>query len=128
LSSNNLKTQNMYNDFTDMPVWKAAMDIAVAVFKISIPLPRAEDYALKSQIRNSAESISADIAEGFGRFHSKDKINFYRYARGSAMETKSHLIYGNLVEYFDTNENDVLRAQIDTVVHDINKIIKTLQG
>lgn len=104
------------------------MDIAVAVFKISVPLPRAEDYALKSQIRKSAESISANIAEGFGRHHPKDKINFYRYARGSAMETKSHLIYGNLVEYFEIEQVDILRENIDSLVHDINKIIKTLDG
>lgn len=59
-----------------MPVWKIAMDIAVEVFRISVPLPYSEDYALKSQIRNPAESISANITEGFGRHHIKDKINF----------------------------------------------------
>ena len=50
-----------------MPVWTKAMDIAVEVFFISDSLPRKEDYALTSQIRRSAESISANISEGFGR-------------------------------------------------------------
>lgn len=41
----------MYNDFTEMPVWKDAMEFAEAVFTLTEPLPRKEDYGLTSQIR-----------------------------------------------------------------------------
>ena len=41
------------------------------------------------QISNSADSISANIAEGYGRFHAPDRKRFYYYARGSFEETKS---------------------------------------
>lgn len=83
----------MYTDFTQMPVWKHAMDIAVEVFEISESLPKKEDYALTSQIRRAAESISSNISEGFGRGGDKEKVMFYRFSRGSANETKNHLIY-----------------------------------
>jgi four helix bundle protein len=118
----------MYKDFTEMPVWCDAMEVAVAIFHLSVPLPKSEDYALKSQIRRSAESISANIAEAFGRFHKKDKINFYYYAKGSAYETKSHLIYGNQTAYFTDDKINNLNQKIDNIIHNLNKIIKTLNS
>ena len=118
----------MYTDFTQMPVWKKAMDIAVEVFHISDNLPKKEDYALASQIRRSAESISSNIAEGFGRAGNKDKTMFYKFARGSAFETKNHLIYGTLVKYFSDEKSEVIISNIETIIHELNKIIKTLGG
>lgn len=64
----------MIKGFKDMPVWKESMDIAVQIFEISNSFPKKEDYSLTSQIRRSATSISANIAEAFGRFHAKDKM------------------------------------------------------
>ena len=107
----------MYKDFTEMPVWSDAMEVAVAIFRLSVSLPKSEDYALKSQIRRSAESISANIAEAFGRFHKKDKINFYQYAKGSAFETKSHLIYGNKINYFNDEELQQLNQKIENIIY-----------
>jgi len=74
-----------------MPVWQKAMSIAEAVFRITDDLPRKEDYGFTSQIRRSALSISANIAEAYGRKHTSDKVNFYYIARGSLTETQSHL-------------------------------------
>jgi four helix bundle protein len=116
----------MINDFTEMPVWQKAMDVAEKCFNISENLPRKEDYALTSQLRRSAESISANIAEGFGRRTSKDKSRFYDIARGSAFETKSHLIYGVRVKYFQEIEYLEIKNIIDEVIHELNKITNHL--
>ncbi|MDP2992592.1 MAG: four helix bundle protein, partial [Deltaproteobacteria bacterium] len=89
-----------YNSFEEMPIWKKAMDLSVKIFGLTEDLPRKEDYGLTSQIRRSALSVPANIAEGFGRKHTKDKLNFYYNSRGSLAETKSHLIYGQSVGYF----------------------------
>lgn len=115
-----------YTDFNQMPVWIKSMDIAVEVFFISDDLPRKEDYALTSQIRTSAESISSNIAEGFGRSGNKDKCNFYKFSRGSAYETKNHLIYGTRVGYFEIQKSEAIISEIEAVIHELNKIIKTL--
>lgn len=112
----------MINDFTEMPVWQKAMDVAEKCFIISENLPRKEDYALTSQLRRSAESVSANIAEGFGRRTSKDKSRFYDISRGSAFETKSHLIYGVRVKYFEETEYLEIKNIIDEVIHELNKI------
>lgn len=70
------------------------MELAKKVFSLTEGLPRKEDYGLTSQLRRSALSIPGNLAEGFGRHHTKDKLNFYYASRGSLAETKSHLIYG----------------------------------
>lgn len=118
----------MYTDFTQMPVWKNSMDIAVQVYNVSESLPKKEDYALTSQIRRSAESISSNISEGFGRGGDKEKVMFYRFARGSANETKNHLIYGNLVKYFEDEKSAAIISKIEALVFELNKIIKTLEN
>ena len=87
-----------------MPVWQSAMNVAVEIFELTENLPRKEDYGFTSQIRRSALSISANIAEAFGREHTFDKINFYYFARGSLTETLSHLDYGQRVNYFSNDK------------------------
>ncbi len=74
-----------YKDFTEMPVWQKADEIVGAIYKLTECLPKREDYALCSQLRDAAVSICGNIAEGFGRGHKKDKINFYLFSRGSCL-------------------------------------------
>ena len=78
----------MFKDFTEMPVWQKAMEIAVECFFFSETLPREEDYGLTSQLRRSAESISANIAEAFGRRNNKDKSRVYDISRSEAFKQK----------------------------------------
>jgi len=55
-------------------------------------LPVEEKYNLESQIRRASVSITANIAEGYGRYHYQEGIQFYRISRGSLFELKDHLI------------------------------------
>lgn len=115
----------MYKDFQELPVWQIAMQLAVNVFALTENLPRKEDYGLTSQIRRSALSISDNIAEGFGRSTGPDKIKFYLYSRGSANETKSQLIYGNRVGYFEKEQIEMLIEKLNIVIESLNKLIKS---
>ena len=116
----------MYKSFTEMPVWKNAHELSVDVFKMKAGLPKAEDYGLTSQIRRASNSISANIAEGFGRRTKRDKSNFYIVARDSAFETQKHLIYGNKIGYFKDNDTKKLLEEYNLMIFDLNKIIKAL--
>jgi four helix bundle protein len=116
----------MYKSFTEMPVWQKSSGLSVEVFNLCKDLPRSEDYGLTSQIRRSANSVSSNIAEGFGRKSNKDKMHFYIMARGSAFETQNHLIYGSKINYFLLNTVKKLEIQYSGHIYDINKIIKTL--
>ena len=79
----------MYKSFKEMPIWQQAMETAEEIFRLAEKLPKKEDYGLTSQLRRAALSISANIAEAYGREHKLDKINFYYFARGSVTETLS---------------------------------------
>ena len=116
-----------YRDFTEMPVWKLAMEIVNDIYSLTEKLPRREDYALCSQLRRAAVSISGNIAEGFGRGHNKDKVNFYYFSRGSAFEVRSHLLCGNSANYFSDLEISPINMKCLKVVEELNKIIKTLK-
>ena len=118
----------MYKSFKEMPIWQEAMDIAEEIFKLTEGLPRKEDFGFTSQIRRSALSISANIAEGYGRQHSPDKMNFYYYARGSVTETQSHLEYGKRVGYLPEEAVRVLDSRLDRLYNDLNKVILSLKG
>jgi four helix bundle protein len=117
----------MYKTFKDMPVWKATLEMSFEIFKITAPFPRSEDYGLTSQIRRSANSVSGNIAEGFGRKTSKDKANFYIIARGSVFETQSHLIYASKVGYTATEITQELLNKYDQIIYELNKILKSLK-
>ena len=110
-----------------MPVWQVAMDTAVKIFELTNGLPRKEDYGLTSQLRRSALSISGNIAEAFGRYHTKDKINFYFVARGSITETQSHIEYAKRVGYINKSMLEEIESNLGNLLHDINKVIVTLR-
>ena len=115
-----------YKSFEEMTVWQKAIDLAVKIHNLTERLPRKEDFGLTSQIRDSALSVSGNIAEGFGRNHTRDKLKFYYNARGSLAETKSHLIYGYKVEYFHKLEFEEFSKLIMEVWKEINSLISSL--
>jgi four helix bundle protein len=117
----------MYKDFTETTFWRKAMEVAEKVFYLSNGLPRKEDYGLTSQLRRASVSISANIAEAFGRSTKADKSKFYDYARGSAYETKSLLLYGIAVNYFMEDNVKKIIEMIEEVIHEINKVKLSLQ-
>ena len=118
----------MFKTFKDMPIWEKAMGTAEEIHYLTSTLPRSEDYGFTSQIRRSALSISANIAEAFGRNHKRDKINFYYVSRGSATEAQSHLEYAKRVGYIDSENVATLDRQLTNLYNSINKVIAALRG
>ncbi len=115
-----------YKSFEDMTVWKDSQDLAKRVFNWSEHLPRKEDYGLTSQVRRAALSVSANIAEGFGRHHVADKLNFYYNARGSLYETRSHLAYARQVGYLEENVLIELNELTSKLTVELGKLISSL--
>lgn len=80
-------------DFVTLDAWKKARLVRIFFYYEIIPvLPSEEKYNLGAQIRRASVSATANISEGYGRFHYKEGIQFYRIARGSLCELKDHLI------------------------------------
>jgi len=80
-------------DFTTLEAWIKSRDVKLFFYnKILTRLPKEEQFNLEFQIRKASVSITANIAEGYGRYHYQEGIQFYRISRGSLYELKDHLI------------------------------------
>ncbi|TRC92822.1 four helix bundle protein [Mesorhizobium sp. WSM4305] len=79
------------NSYKDLIVWQQAMDLAVATYSLTKTWPKEEMYGLTSQIRRSATSIPANIAEGYGRDNRGSYQQFLGIAQGSRKEFETHL-------------------------------------
>ena len=74
------------HSFEDLVVYKKARELRKEVYKLIKKLPREERFELVSQMKRAAISVTNNIAEGFGRFHYQENIQFCRHTRGSINE------------------------------------------
>jgi four helix bundle protein len=111
-----------------LQAWSKAKAYTISVYKLAIPcLPSDEKWALTSQIRRSAQSIPANIAEGYGRYYYQDNIRYCYIARGSLEETISHLILARELGYLDDVSYRKLVQQGDELDKVINGYIAYLK-
>ena len=78
--------------YRDLDIWQRSMNIAEMAYRLTRKFPPEERYNMVSQIRRSADSIPANIAEGWGRKMSKEFIHYLRIASGSLRELETHLL------------------------------------
>ena len=90
--------------FEDLVVWQKAHQFTLAVYRLTRMFPRSEVYGLTSQFRRAAVSIAANIAEGFRKRGSADKVRFLNIAQGSLEESRYYLILTRDLEYGDISE------------------------
>ena len=98
--------------FTRLEVWKKNHELVLNIYKATKKFPSDELFGLVSQIRRSASSITANIAEGYGRRLKKDKNRFYQIACGSNTETQNHLILAKDLEYLSEEDFLLLKGLI----------------
>ena len=79
-------------DFYDLDVWKESRKFRLQIAVIAKKFPPEEKFKLTDQLLRSSRSITANIAEGHGKFHYQENIQFCRIARGSLTESLDHLI------------------------------------
>ncbi len=87
--------------FTDLNAWKEAHKLVLDIYTLTIRFPKDELFALVSQLRRAAVSITSNIAEGFSRDSYSDKKHFYVMAHGSLTEVQNQLIISKDVQYID---------------------------
>ena len=75
-----------YRSFEDLEVYKAAREYRKKIYQLIKELPAEEKYNLAGQMRRAALSLTNNIAEGHGRYHFQENIQFCRISRGSLME------------------------------------------
>jgi four helix bundle protein len=78
-------------DFKDLIAWKAARALRKNIYMACRDFPKQETFELSSQMRRAAVSMTANLAEGYGRFSYQENMQFCRQSRGSAYEIRDHL-------------------------------------
>jgi len=113
--------------YRELRVWQAAMDLVVAVYRVTKMWPDSERFALTNQAQRAAVSVPSNIAEGYGRAHRKEYLHMLSIARGSLAELETQLIIAHRLGYStkaDLNDcwrqaqktGRLLRAHIDSLV------------
>ena len=87
--------------YRDLVVWQKAMDLVVAIYRLTDSFPSHEQYGLRAQVRNAAVSVPSNIAEGYARSHRGDYRRHLSIARGSLAETETQLILAVRLDYLD---------------------------
>lgn len=72
-----------------MSVWQKSMELLLKIYTITKQFPNEEKFGLTSDMRRAANSVTHNIAEGFGRYEPRDKTRFYKISRGSGYELMS---------------------------------------
>jgi four helix bundle protein len=109
------------SSYRDLDVWKQSRLLVKNVYQLSKSFPKEEQFGLTNQLRRAAISVPSNIAEGSGRNHSKDSIQFFFIARGSLYEIETQLIIAFDLEYISD-------SQLHEVLEHIARCKKLLNG
>jgi four helix bundle protein len=113
--------------FTELDAWKEARIFKQGIIKIAKQFPAEEKYSLPDQIKRSSRSVTANIAEGYGRFNYQETTQFIRQASGSLTETYDHLFTALDEGYISDDIFKKIEEQYKKVLKIINGYISFLQ-
>ncbi len=115
------------NSFEDLEAWQQARKIQRTIKKITKKFPKIEQYRLTDQMIRSSRSVGRNIAEGYGRYHYQENIQFCRISRGSLSELKNDLITALDEGFIDHRILEELKNEIEVNNRLINGYIKYLR-
>lgn len=113
--------------FEDLEVYQAAREYRKKIYKLVKRLPPEEKYGLAGQMRRAAASLTNNIAEGHGRFHYQENIQFLRHSRGSLEELLDDLNVCIDESYADLKELSKLKEEGYQLLHKINGYVAYLK-
>lgn len=113
--------------FKDLTVWQKAADLASLIYLGTEKFPHSELYGLTNQMRRAAVSISSNLAEGFKRNHTKEKIQLYNVAHSSAAELESQIEIAYKLNFLKNEDYHKLNLSIVEVSKMIDGLIKSIK-
>jgi len=111
-------------DFTDLDVWKIAREMRRQIYGLAKKLPDFEKFGLASQLRRAAVSVTANLAEGYGRFGYQENAQFCRQARGSVYELHDHIITCMDECFISKDKGSKLDAMMQRVIMMLNGYLR----
>ncbi|HEX3487622.1 MAG TPA: four helix bundle protein [Micropepsaceae bacterium] len=115
------------NSYQDLRIWQESMSLAEACYRLTRDFPKEESFGLTSQIRRSAASIPANIAEGHGREHTRSFVQYLRISQGSLKELETHLLLSERVGVVSRMATAAPLEQCQSIGKMLRALIRTLQ-
>ena len=122
-----MRSTEAAQSYRDLRVWQEGMNLAESCYRITKSFPKKERYGLISQIRRSAVSIPANIAEGYGRNSRGEYIQFLHIAQGSLNELVTHLLLSKRLEVTQPEVLESVLSQSETVSKILYALIASLR-
>ena len=113
--------------FRELQVWRKAHELTLAVYGATRVFPREELFGLTSQMRRSAASIAANIAEGCGRRSDGEMTRFLQIARGSAAELEYHVLLSRDLHFIREQEFRNLSHSADELQRMLTALMRKFQ-
>ncbi|HEV3485446.1 MAG TPA: four helix bundle protein [Vicinamibacterales bacterium] len=118
---------NVISSYRDLRVWREAMELAEACYRISADFPRDEIFGMTAQIRGAAVSVPANIAEGYGRESAGAYVQFLKVAQGSLKELETHLLLCQRLRFAPTADLDAVLERCSSVGRMLHALIRSVQ-
>jgi len=114
--------------FRSFRVWREAHELTLALYEATGSFPRNEQYGLTSQIRRSAASVCANLAEGCGRRTDADFARFVQIALGSASELEYHVLLAGDLKLLDAAQSTALDVSVTNVKRMLTGLARKLRA
>ena len=114
--------------FEDLRCYQAAREVRLKVSEFCRTLPCCERYRLVDQILRSSRSVTANIAEGYGRHHHQENLQYLRQARASLYETLEHFHTAFDEQFLELEAHDRREQEIITAIRILNGYIRYIAG
>ena len=119
---------NSYKTFEDLQCWRACRDVRLFIINIIKNYPKEEKYSIVDNMKRAARSTTQNIAEGFGRFHYRENLQFCRISRGSLFELIDDLITSVDEGFISQEDYQLGRDKISNALTILNGYIRYLNG
>jgi four helix bundle protein len=105
--------------FKDLVVWQRAVQLSLAVYKLTSSFPASERFGLTNQLRRASVSVASNIAEGYGRSTRGEYLLFLGHARGSAFEVQTQLVISEGLGFGSAD----LRRIADSLSNEVSRML-----
>ena len=116
----------MITTFKNIKAWQCSHQFVLAVYKMTRKFPKFETFGLCSQFQRAAVSIPANIAEGYKRLGTKDKLHFFNISQGSLEECRYYITLSHDLKYISEAETQFLDELINQASFLLNAYCKAI--
>jgi len=120
-------TKTSFKTFEELECWQRCREVRIFISNVVKTFPNKEKYSLCDNMKRAARSTTENIAEGFGRYHYQENIQFCRHSRGSLYELIDQLITSNDEGYINENQYSQGRELIANALKLLNGYINYLK-